>query len=73
MTNGQADIWKTDSWPGLETLLAALDHMEVAPAEIRFGPGVYDFSRMLVDRRRLNAAIGLDRKKNLAIWVQELQ
>jgi hypothetical protein len=42
---GQADVWKTDSRPGLERLVASLVQRDVEAAEIRFGPGVYDFRR----------------------------
>ncbi|MGH3809447.1 MAG: hypothetical protein ACRDRU_23040, partial [Pseudonocardiaceae bacterium] len=36
-----ADIWKTDSRPGLERLLASLASQDTESAEIRFGPGVH--------------------------------
>jgi hypothetical protein len=45
VTGGTADIWKTDSRPALEQLIASLDSLDVEGAEIQFGPGVYDFSR----------------------------
>ena len=48
ITGGQADVWRTDSRPGLEALLASLTSLEVESAEIRFGSGVYDFSRVPV-------------------------
>jgi hypothetical protein len=38
--NVQADVWKTDSRPGLELLLEALPSLHVESAEIVFGPGV---------------------------------
>ncbi len=63
----QADVWKTDSRPGLEMLLASLDGLEVESAEIRFGPGVYDFMRIPDVTNPMNAAIGLQGLKNLTI------
>jgi|tagenome__1003787_1003787.scaffolds.fasta_scaffold20984098_6 hypothetical protein len=55
-----ADVWRTDSRPGLEELLASLPDQDVESAEIRFGPGVYDFT---VGAQR--AAIGLRNLRNL--------
>jgi Right handed beta helix region len=55
-----ADVWKTDSRPGLEKLLASLPNQDVESAEICFGPGVYDFT---VGTQR--AAIGLRNLRNL--------
>jgi hypothetical protein len=55
-----ADVWKTDSRPGLELLLASLASQNIESAEIRFGPGVYDFT---VGAQR--AAIGLRNLRNL--------
>ncbi len=40
-----ADVWRTDSRPGLERLLAAIRSFEVEATAIRFGPGIYDFTR----------------------------
>src|SRR5262249_14738173 len=55
-----ADVWRTDSRPGLEELLAGLPRQETEPGEICFGPGVYDFT---VGAQR--AAIGLRNLRNL--------
>jgi hypothetical protein len=57
-----ADVWKTDSRPGLERLLASLASQDVESAEISFGPGVYDFT---VGAQR--AAIGLRNLRNLTL------
>lgn len=46
VVQGQADVWKTDSRPGLERLLASLKQRDVEAAEIRCGSGVYDFRRI---------------------------
>ena len=62
-----ADVWQTDSRPGLELLLAALDSLHSASAEIKFGPGVYDFTRIPDLNHPMNAAIGLQGLKNLTI------
>ena len=61
----QVDIWKTDSRPGFELLLASLESLETESAQIRFGPGVYDFRRSPETSK--NAVMGLFGKKNLAI------
>ena len=55
-----AEVWKTDSRPGLEELLASLPNQDVESAEICFEPGVYDFT---VGAQR--AAIGLRNLRNL--------
>jgi hypothetical protein len=65
VTGGTADIWKTDSRPALEQLLASLDSLEVEGAEIQFGPGVYDFSRS--PQSGAAAAIALRGLRNLTI------
>jgi hypothetical protein len=67
VAEGLADVWQTDSRPGLELLLAALASRHVAAAEIRFGPGVYDFTRIPDPAHPMNAAIGLQDLKNLTI------
>ncbi|MET0522697.1 MAG: right-handed parallel beta-helix repeat-containing protein [Jiangellaceae bacterium] len=64
--SGQADVWRTDSRPGIEALLASLSSLEVEAAEIRFGSGVYDFTRVPVGSA-LNAAIALSGRKNLTL------
>jgi hypothetical protein len=64
---GQTDIWKTDSRPGFELLLASLESQEIESAEIQFGPGVYDFTRIPNLNAPTSAAVGLFRKKNLTI------
>jgi Right handed beta helix region len=58
-----ADVWKTDSLPGLERLLASLASQDVESAEICFGPGVYDFT--VGEQKR--AAIGLRNLRNLTL------
>jgi hypothetical protein len=58
-----ADVWKTDSLPGLEKLLASLASQDVESAEICFGPGVYDFT--VGEQKR--AAIGLRNLRNLTL------
>jgi hypothetical protein len=60
----QADVWKTDSRPGLEQLLASLATWDTESAEIRFGPGVYDFKR---SPGGPNAAITLHGRRNLTL------
>jgi hypothetical protein len=66
VTGGQADVWRTDSRPGLEALLASLTSLEVESAEIRFGSGVYDFTRVPVGNP-MQAAIALRGRKNLTL------
>lgn len=65
VTGGTADIWKTDSRPALEQLLASLDNLDVEGAEIQFGPGVYDFSRS--PQSGAAAAIALRGLRNLTV------
>jgi hypothetical protein len=65
VTGGTADIWKTDSRPAFEQLLASLDSLDVEGAEIQFGPGVYDFSRS--PQSGAAAAIALRGLRNLTI------
>jgi hypothetical protein len=65
--NVQADVWKTDSRPGLELLLEALPSLHVESAEIVFGPGVYDFTRVPNLPGSVNAAIGLRDVSNLTL------
>ena len=60
-----ADVFNTDSRPGLEQLLAALRSLEVEATEVRFGPGVYDFTRIPDLSNDMNAAIGLQDLRNL--------
>jgi hypothetical protein len=62
-----ADVWKTDSRPGLELLFAALESLQVGSAEIRFGSGVYDFTRIPDLSHPMNAAIGLQGLRNLTL------
>jgi hypothetical protein len=55
-----ADVWRTDSRPGLELLLAAIrGHPQIEAADIRFGPGVYDFTRPPPGEGAVPAAIAL--------------
>ena len=42
VTDSQADVWRTDSRPAFEQLLASIVTLDVAGVEIEFGPGVYD-------------------------------
>ena len=67
VVEGLADVWKTDSRLGLEMLLASFDTLDVESADIRFGPGVYDFTRIPDVTGPMFAAIGLQRMKNLTI------
>jgi hypothetical protein len=67
VANVAADVWRTDSRPGLELLLASLRSHNVEPAEIRFGPGVYDFTRIPDIKATMNAAIGLLDERNLTL------
>jgi hypothetical protein len=60
-----ADVFNTDSRPGLELLLAALGSLEAESAEVRFGPGVFDFTRIPDLSNDMNAAIGLQGLSNL--------
>jgi hypothetical protein len=46
VNRGPADVWRTDSGPGFQLLLASLDQLDVAAVEIVFDSGVYDFSRI---------------------------
>jgi hypothetical protein len=64
---GTADVWKTDSRPALELLLAALESLHSEAAEIQFSPGVYDFTRIPNIAHPMAAAIGLQGLKNLTI------
>jgi hypothetical protein len=65
VTGGTTDIWKTDSRPVFEQLLASLDSLDVQGAEIQFGPGVYDFSRS--PQSGAAAGIALRGLRNLTI------
>jgi hypothetical protein len=65
--NVQVDVWKTDSRPGLELLLEALPSLHVESAEIVFGSGVYDFTRIPNLADLMNAAIGLRELSNLTL------
>lgn len=65
VTGGTADIWKTDSRPAFEQLIASLDGLDVEGAEIQFGPGVYDFSRS--PQGGAAAAIALRGLRNVTI------
>lgn len=58
-----AHVWQTDSRPGLDLLLASLGAPNTEPAEIRFGEGVYDFTRPAVRP----AAIDLTDRRNLTL------
>ena len=62
-----ADVWKTDSRPMFELLLAALRASRWSPPRSCFGPGVYDFSRIPGQHRPDGAAIGLQGLKNLTL------
>jgi hypothetical protein len=60
VADGAVDVWRTDSRPGFEQLLAALAGLEVDSAEIRLGAGVYDFTRAPKVPNLLSAALRLD-------------
>jgi hypothetical protein len=64
-----ADVWRTDSRPGLMQLLGALAGLDTEAAEIRFGPGVYDFKRISPEGNdpMPEAAIGLRGLRNLTL------
>jgi len=47
VVDGTADVWKTDSRPGFQSLLENLQSLDVESADIQFSPGVYDFTRVL--------------------------
>jgi hypothetical protein len=68
VSSGPADVWRTDSRPGFQQLLAALGSLEVQSADIRFGPGVYDFTRIPHAPDTLPAALGLNGLTNLRLW-----
>ena len=68
VSDGPADVWRTDSRPGFQQLLAALGSLEVQSADIRFGPGVYDFTRIPKAPNTLPAALGLNGLTNLRLW-----
>ena len=44
VSDGPADVWRTDSRPGFEQLLETLSHLDVENADICFSAGVYDFT-----------------------------
>ncbi len=64
---GQADVWREDSRPNFDLLLASLESLEVESAEICFGPGVYDFKRGSSPAGPTNAVIGLFNKRNITL------
>ncbi|PWU08495.1 MAG: hypothetical protein C5B51_07760, partial [Terriglobia bacterium] len=64
--SGLADVWQTDSRPGLESLLASLDQRDVEAVEIVFNSGVYDFTRGPVPSPS-SGAIGLVGLRNLTL------
>jgi len=67
VVDGVADVWRTDSRPGFEQLLVALQGADVESAEIEFSPGVYDFTRVSNAPGALPAALGLDGVRNLTL------
>jgi hypothetical protein len=67
VTDGPADVWRTDSRPGFQQLLAALEGLEVESADIRFSPGVYDFTRIPQAPGAPAAALGLEGLTNLRL------
>jgi hypothetical protein len=67
VTEGLADVWKTDSRPGFQSLLSALGSLEVESAEIVFDPGVYDFSRVPAGTPNIAAAIALVGLRNVTL------
>ncbi|MEV7098137.1 hypothetical protein AB0M80_35385 [Amycolatopsis sp. NPDC051045] len=66
VVDGLADVWRTDSRIGFEALLAGLGGLEGESAEIRFSPGVYDFTRVPISSR-MQGAISLSGLKNLTL------
>lgn len=62
----QTDLWLTDSRPGFESLLACLDNLDVESVEVRFGAGVYDFTRVPA-ASRMQAGIALEERRNLTV------
>jgi hypothetical protein len=67
VANGPADVWRTDSRPGFESLLASLANREVEAAEIVFDAGVYDFTRVPTATPKIAAAIGLLGLRNVTL------
>lgn len=64
VTDGPADVWKTDSGPGVRRLLDAVRASGAEFAEIIFGPGLYDLTR---SETGLPAAVGLERLANVTV------
>jgi hypothetical protein len=67
VTEGQADVWKTDSRTGLELLLSAINSLPEGETEIQFAPGVYDFRRSGDATSPINGVIGLRGMRDLTI------
>lgn len=66
--DGPADVWKTDSRPGFQQLLEALELIEVESADIHFSLGVYDFTRIPKAPSTIPAAaLGLDGLRNITL------
>jgi hypothetical protein len=61
VTDGIADVWNPESkaLDGFRAILAEISAAGVGPAEIVFGPGVFDFKRLPKQAGLLDAAIGL--------------
>src|SRR4051812_40124265 len=68
VTDGPADVWRTDSRPGFQQLLVALEGLQVESADIRFSPGVYDFTRIPQTPGAPAAALGLEGLTNLRLF-----
>jgi hypothetical protein len=64
---GTADVWRADSTPGFQNLIAVLDTVEVEQAEICFSPGVYDFSRIPTAPGSLPAAISIKDRSDITL------
>lgn len=62
VTDGIADVWNPESkaLDGFRAILAEISATGVGPAEIVFGPGVFDFKRLPKQAGLLDAAIGLN-------------
>jgi hypothetical protein len=67
VSNGTADVWKTDSRPGFQSLLDELASLDIESADIHFSPGVYDFRRLPPGPNVPPGAISLRGLRNLTL------
>ena len=67
VAEGPADVWRTDSRPGFESLISALNSLEVESADIVFDSGVYDFTRIPTVNPKIAAAVGLFGLRNVTL------